>query len=57
MDVAKLTAQSAARGASPRDYIDGKVAADSRGLPLILAPTTAGTGSEVSPNVVLDAGE
>ncbi len=57
MDVAKLTAQSAARGASPRDYIDGKVAAESRGLPLILAPTTAGTGSEVSPNVVLDAGE
>jgi alcohol dehydrogenase len=57
MDVAKLTAQSAARGASPRDYINGKVAAESRGLPLILTPTTAGTGSEVSPNVVLDAGE
>lgn len=53
MDITKLIAQSARRKQSPRDYLEGKVTPDGRGLPMILVPTTAGTGSEVSPYLVL----
>jgi alcohol dehydrogenase class IV len=57
MDVTKLVAQSAGRKRSPRDYLEGKVKPEGRGLPLILVPTTAGTGSEVSPNLVIKLGD
>jgi alcohol dehydrogenase len=48
MDIAKLTAQSAGRKRSPREYIERKATPDGPGLPLIVLPTTSGTGSEVS---------
>lgn len=53
MDVAKLAAQCMASGKSPRLFAERKVFPEQRGLPLILAPTTSGTGSEVSMNVVM----
>lgn len=48
MDIAKLVAQAAGRKRSPREYIERKVTPDGPGLPLIVLPTTSGTGSEVS---------
>jgi len=57
MDLAKLTAQALASGLSSRDYVDRKVVPEGRGLPLALAPTTSGTGSEVSMNVVVAVGD
>ena len=57
MDVAKLAAQSAGRGRSPREYLLGKAVPDGPGLPLIVLPTTSGTGSEVSFYLVCAIGE
>ncbi|MBW2148758.1 MAG: iron-containing alcohol dehydrogenase [Deltaproteobacteria bacterium] len=57
MDVTKLIAQTAVTGSSPRDYMMRKVFAERRGLPMILLPTTSGTGSEVSMNIVLALGK
>ncbi len=57
MDVTKLAAQSAGRKRPPRDYVDGKVTPDAKGLSIILIPTTGGTGSEVSPYLVVTIGE
>lgn len=57
MDLAKLTAQAVARGIAPREFFVSDVKPQSHGLPLMLAPTTAGTGSEVSPYLVAAVGE
>jgi alcohol dehydrogenase class IV len=52
MDLAKITATVLAHGGSPRDYFgDDKIPGPVH--PLICAPTTAGTGSEVSAAAVL----
>jgi len=52
LDAAKVVACLAMNGGSVRDYI-GANQIPRRGLPFILVPTTAGTGSEVSPVSVL----
>lgn len=56
MDLAKLAAQSLSRKVSPIEYLNRKVVPEKMGLPLILAPTTSGTGSEVSMTVVVAMG-
>lgn len=51
MDCAKLAAIVLAHGGSLRDYLgQGKVTGE--GIPLVLAPTTSGTGSESTPNAL-----
>jgi alcohol dehydrogenase class IV len=57
MDIAKLSAQAAGRKRSPRDYVERKATPDGPGLPLIVLPTTSGTGSEVSFYLVCSVGE
>lgn len=47
MDAAKVAALCAATGGRPGDYV-GVGKAGGRGLPTILVPTTAGTGSEAT---------
>jgi alcohol dehydrogenase class IV len=52
MDLAKITATILAHGGGPREYVgDDKIPGPVH--PLICAPTTAGTGSEVSAAAVL----
>ncbi len=52
LDAAKVIACLATNQGGARDYL-GKDKFEKRGLPLILMPTTGGTGSEVSPNAML----
>lgn len=47
MDAAKVAALCAGRGGAPADYV-GVRKAGGRGLPTMLLPTTAGTGSEAT---------
>ncbi|MGC4090912.1 MAG: iron-containing alcohol dehydrogenase [Polyangiaceae bacterium] len=58
LDLAKAVAALVANGGDPLDYLEvvgrGR-ALTSPSLPCILAPTTAGTGSEVTRNAVLQA--
>lgn len=61
LDTAKVARTVMANGGSPLDYIaeptgDGKPIEES-GQPLILMPTTAGTGSEISPVAILSVPE
>ena len=57
MDIAKLTAQSIGQGRPPRGYVERKETPEGPGLPLIVLPTTSGTGSEVSERLVCTLGE
>ena len=52
MDVAKLVA-ALARSAQRVEQVFGIDLLQSRALPLVCLPTTAGTGAEVSPNAIL----
>lgn len=61
MDTAKTTRAVIANGGGPLDYIaeptgEGK-ALDESGPPLVLMPTTAGTGAEISPVAILSVEE
>ncbi len=51
MDCAKVVAVSLAHGGRLRDYI-GCDRVTEHGLPLVLVPTTSGTGSESTPNAL-----
>ncbi len=61
MDTAKATRAVAANGGSPLDYVAEPTGAGEElteaGPPLVLLPTTAGTGSEVSPVAILSVEE
>ncbi|WP_417797436.1 iron-containing alcohol dehydrogenase [Terasakiella pusilla] len=57
MDMAKLVSQCLGKGQDPRPYIDTFDANEDHGLPLILLPTTSGTGSEVSVFAIVSAGD
>ena len=57
MDMSKLAAQCIANDIHPRKITAGDVVPSTRGLPLVLAPTTSGTGSEVSPIFVITVGK
>ena len=61
MDTAKATRAVVANGGSPLDYVaeptgSGEALSES-GPPLVLLPTTAGTGSEISPVAILSVEE
>jgi alcohol dehydrogenase len=47
LDITKLMAMSLAHNIPPRQYCLAAVDPEPKGLPLILAPTTSGTGSEL----------
>jgi alcohol dehydrogenase class IV len=56
MDLAKIVALLLAHGGAPRDYF-GENRVPGAVLPLVCVPTTAGTGSEVTPAAVLTDSE
>ena len=61
MDTAKATRAVIANGGGPLDYVaeptgEGEALAES-GPPLVLMPTTAGTGAEISPVAILSVEE
>lgn len=59
LDIAKIAALTATNAGALADYVKGIFNVDSfpkRGLPMILLPTTAGTGSDVTPTSMLIAG-
>ena len=52
MDVAKIVSVMLTNNVSLRQLLD-KVSIQHRGLPTLMVPTTAGTGSEVTPNAIV----
>lgn len=48
IDLAKLIGTLAEQSAEPRDIISGKASIERNGVPIIVIPTTAGTGSEAT---------
>lgn len=57
MDMSKLAAQSLGNKVEPRMFGDRKIEPNNNAMPLILLPTTSGTGSEVSVYFVVAYGE
>ncbi|WP_119153520.1 iron-containing alcohol dehydrogenase [Caldimonas tepidiphila] len=53
MDVAKIVAVLLAHPVSLRELLGRKAEIPARGLPTIMVPTTAGTGSEATPNSII----
>jgi len=53
MDVAKIVAVLLASDVALRDLLRGKATIAKRGVPTLMIPTTAGTGSEATPNSIV----
>ena len=53
MDVAKIVAVLLASDVALRDLLRGKATIAGRGVPTLMVPTTAGTGSEATPNSIV----
>ena len=53
MDVAKIVAVLLAGDVALRDLLRGKSTIAKRGVPTLMIPTTAGTGSEATPNSIV----
>lgn len=53
MDVAKIVAVLLASDVALRDLLRGKATIAKRGVPTLMVPTTAGTGSEATPNSIV----
>ena len=53
MDVAKIVAVLLKHDIALRDLLSGKAKIVARGLPTLMVPTTAGTGSETTPNSII----
>ena len=53
MDVAKIVAVLLTSDVALRDLLRGKASIAKRGVPTLMVPTTAGTGSEATPNSIV----
>ena len=53
MDVAKIVAVLLKHDVALRDLLSGKEKVVARGVPTLMVPTTAGTGSETTPNSII----
>ena len=53
MDVAKIVAVLLKHDVALRDLLGGKAKIVGRGVPTLMVPTTAGTGSETTPNSII----
>ena len=53
MDVAKIVAALLTNDVPLRDLLKGRATIACRGVPTLMVPTTAGTGSEVTPNSII----
>lgn len=53
MDVAKIVAVLLSNDVALRDLLRGKATIARRGVPTLMIPTTAGTGSEATPNSIV----
>ena len=53
MDTAKLVSLLLTNGVELTDLVKGKAAITRRGVPTLMVPTTAGTGSEATPNAIV----
>ena len=53
MDVAKIVAVLLTSDVALRDLLRGKATIAKRGVPTLMVPTTAGTGSEATPNSIV----